>query len=61
MTALVENLEAHIRLNARGEMSAQLTLDYIKLEVKEYNRRQLRRSGTTTKYKRGKCSNESTT
>lgn len=36
----IEALEYHIRLNARGEMTAQLTLDYIKLEVKEYKRRQ---------------------
>ena len=57
MTEFVEHLEAYIRSNARGEMSAQLTLDYIKLEVREYKRR----SGTTTNYKRGKCSNESTT
>lgn len=34
----VENLEAYIRSNARGEMSPQLTLDYIKLEVREYRR-----------------------
>ena len=34
----IEALEFHIRSNARGEMSPQLTLDYIKLEIKEYRR-----------------------
>ena len=38
----IEALEYHIRLSARGETSAQLTLDYIKLEVREYRRKQKR-------------------
>ena len=49
MNNLVEKIEYHLHLNIMGKVSDRLTLDYIELEVKNWNKSEVRK-----KYERSK-------
>ena len=49
MTHLIEKIEYYLHLNIMGKVSDRLTLDYIELEVKNWNKSEVRK-----KYERSK-------
>lgn len=38
MTRLIEKIEYHLHLNIMGKVSDRLTLDYIEMEIREYQK-----------------------
>ena len=43
MNNLVEKIEYHLHLNIMGKVSDRLTLDYIELEIKNWNESEVRK------------------
>ena len=43
MTSLIEKIEYYLHLNIMGKVSDRLTLDYIELEIKNWNESEVRK------------------